>query len=226
MITINKKSLHLICISLTAVVGCGSERLKPEDFKRRERSEVIVQSPPQTQSQEGAAQARPTPSEPSAATPEDLLREAARSGNLAGVKAQADTGVSVDASDPQGRTALQLAAFDGHVDTVAWLIAEKADVNHRDELGRTALMYASTGDNLSTVEALLAAGAEVNLVDQAERFTALMFAAAEGQNAIVSRLMESQADPSMADADGETALNFAQTNGHASVVELLSPAKP
>jgi len=219
-------SSHLSCLFgwlALAVVGCGSERLSPEDFQRRDRDEVIVKTPRSTAQADPAAGPQESVEPPSASNePEDLFREAAMIGNLAEVQAKAKEGVAINAADPQGRTALQLAAFDGHLETVQWLIAEQADVNHRDQFGRTALMYASTADNLTTVEALLDAGATVNLVDQEENFTALMFAAAEGQDAIVRRLLESGADPTLSDADGETAGDFAKANGHAKVLELLS----
>lgn len=223
--------VSLLGMLVLTAAGCGPERLSPDDFKRRERAEVVVDSPASSRS---TVETNPTaPSQPTAppeseempspsSEPEDLFREAALNGNLAEVQAKANDGVSINAADPQGRTALQLAAFDGHLETVQWLITEKADINHRDQFGRTALMYASTGENLATVEALLAAGAEVNLADKEENFTALMFAAAEGQDSIVSRLLESGADASMSDADGETAADFAKENGHAKVVELLS----
>ncbi|TWT95440.1 ankyrin repeat domain-containing protein [Neorhodopirellula pilleata] len=219
-----RQSILLGMLAL-AMAGCGSERLGPDDFKRREREEVIVDSSRRSTPAQPATEATDdAPAAPSG--PEDLFREAALNGDLAAVQAKAQEGVEINAADPQGRTALQLAAFDGHLETVKWLIAEKADINHRDQFGRTALMYASTGDNLATVEALLAAGAEVNLVDKEESFTALMFAAAEGQEAIVRRLLDSDADPTMSDADGETASDFAKANGHAKVLELLSEDVP
>lgn len=198
-------------------IGCAPERLKPEDLKRRDRSEIIVQNPP---AQPPAAPPTEQPQKPP--TKADEFRDAALNGNLAKAKKLAADGIEVDAPDDQGRTALQLASFDGHTETVAWLIQRKAEINHLDQAGRTALMYASTGPNLDTVAGLLAAGAEVNLADKVESFTALMFAAAEGQLEVVERLLLSNADPTMKDADGESAMDFANANGHSRVVELLT----
>ena len=202
-----------VLIALVAT-GCSSERLSPEDFKRRERSEVIVSNDRPTNPQVATRPVQPT-------SPEDTFREAALQGNLSNVQKAIQAGVSVNSADPQGRTALQLAAFDGHTETVDYLISKKADINHRDQSGRTALMYASTGANVATVEALLNADAKIDLVDAEEHFTALMFAAAEGQNAVVKRLLNSGADITLADIDGDTAKSFAKKNGHQSVVDLL-----
>lgn len=206
----------LLGLACGTLVGCAPERLKPEDLKRRDRSEIMVQHPPA----QPTTAPRQQPRQPMGN--EDRFREAAQYGDLAKAKALAAAGVQVDAAGDQGRTALQLASFDGHTETVAWLLKRKAEINHCDEFGRTALMYASTGPNVETVVDLLAAGAEVNLVDKVESFTALMFAAAEGQFEVVEKLLQSEADPTMQDADGETAMDFAKANGHLSVVELLT----
>ncbi|MCM2374961.1 ankyrin repeat domain-containing protein [Aporhodopirellula aestuarii] len=212
--------------ALVSTTGCGPERLKPEDLPRRERDEVIIPAP--TQSEQAMA-GRETPSEPDAAPEPDAdalrdeaFREAAMQGDLNAVKKFAAEGSEIDAVGPGGRTALQLAAFDGHLKTVNWLIDQHAEVNHRDEFGRTALMYAATGPNASTVKALLGAGADIELVDGDEHFNALMFAAAEGQVEVVKILLDGGADRDVKDIDGETAMDFATANGHEAVIELLA----
>ena len=148
------------------------------------------------------------------------LAEAAFQGDTAAVKALlADA--QIDAVDEGGRSALMLAAYDGHADTVSLLCEKKADPNLQDVNQRTALMYAASGPNLPTVEILLAHGAEVNVTDGDEGWTALMFAAAEGHADIVQMLLDKGSSPDIADVDGETALTFATNNGHADVVKLL-----
>ncbi|EMI55755.1 ankyrin repeat domain-containing protein [Rhodopirellula sallentina] len=203
-------------LGLTSV-GCGPERIEPDDFPRREREEVIVSS---AEPEADAPTARSA--EPNTGTGRgDALLDAAMRGELDSVKEIASSGTDIDATGEGGRTALQLAAYDGHLETVEWLIDQHAEIDHRDEFGRTALMYAATGDNASTVKALLAAGADMELVDEDEHFNALMFAAAEGQTKVVQLLLDKGADPSVEDVDGESALDFAKANGHADVVELL-----
>lgn len=66
-----------------------------------------------------------------------------------------------------GTTALQLACFAGHTDTVRALIDRlKADVNRRDEYGWTALHYAAVEGQFNVVELLLGAGVDVRQRDK------------------------------------------------------------
>ncbi|MFG0263852.1 MAG: ankyrin repeat domain-containing protein [Rhodopirellula sp. JB055] len=204
----------LILSSAAGLSGCESKRLSPEDFPRREREEVLAPQAP-----EGMATSDDVPLPE--VSPEDKFREAAMLGDLAGVKRLAGQGVEASSMDEQKRTALQMAAFDGHTPVVEWLLSKEVEVDHRDSFGRTALMYASTADNAETVKLLLDAGAAVDLVDSEEHFSPLMFAAAEGQMAVVELLLEAGADPTKTDIDGETAIDFASSNGHTEVVKRL-----
>lgn len=145
----------------------------------------------------------------------------AREGMLPKVQRGIAQGIDPNTTDEEGHTALMLAAFDGHTNTVKYLLAEGADPNLYDQNGRSALMYAATGPNAATVRALLDAGAQVNAVDKDEQFNALMFAAAEGHADNVQLLLDHGAEKSTADIDGETALDFARANGHTAVAELL-----
>ncbi|WDQ17968.1 ankyrin repeat domain-containing protein [Rhodopirellula sp. P2] len=205
----------VLILGTTAVLsGCESKRLSPEDFPRREREEVLAPQAP-----EGMATSEDVPLPET--SPEDQFREAAMLGDIAGVKRLAGQGVDVSAMDEQQRTAIQMAAFDGHTPVVEWLLSQEVEVDHRDSFGRTALMYASTADNAETVKLLLDAGAAVDLVDSEEHFSPLMFAAAEGQMAVVELLLDAGADPTKKDTDGETAIDFATSNGHTEVVKRL-----
>jgi uncharacterized protein len=121
-----------------------------------------------------------------------------------------------------GRTALMLAAFNGHTDILKVLLNAGAKADLKDELGRTALMYASTGPFPEAVKLLLTNGADPNIVDEVEKFTPLMFAAAEGQLEVVSILLANKADPALKDKDGDTAETFARQNGHDKVADMLS----
>lgn len=68
-------------------------------------------------------------------------------------------GASVSAADPEGRTALHLAALRGHADLVALLAAlSEGMVDAVDADGRTALHVAAASADARTVHALLAAG--------------------------------------------------------------------
>jgi ankyrin repeat protein len=92
-------------------------------------------------------------------------------------------GVSVNAANHEGATALMFASLSDDLPAVTLLLAKGARVNARDREGRTALMYAvqvfsgtTPGPtNAAVVEALLNAGADVNLMDT-EGKTALDYA--------------------------------------------------
>ena len=154
------------------------------------------------------------------ANPSEFL-EAAMRGDQSAVSALIERGIDVNVLDEEGRSALQLASFDGHHEVVTLLLKRGANVDHIDAKGRTALMFASTGPHLETVELLIKAGASLDAIDHEEHFTALMFAAAEGQTEVVKALLRAGADPDLRDVDGDSALTFASQNGHAEVVSLL-----
>jgi len=134
-------------------------------------------------------------------------------------------GTDKNLTGPGGRTAMMLAAFNGHTKVVEMLLDAGARVDTRDAIGRTALMYAATGPNLPTIKLLLEEGARADAVDGQERWTPLMFAAAEGHLHVVKLLLAEGADPDTRDTDGETAADFAARRGHQAVASLLQAAE-
>jgi ankyrin repeat protein len=154
------------------------------------------------------------------------LHEAAFAGNVEEVRRLLEEGTAVDVVDPEGRTALMWASFNGHTAVDALLLEKGAAVNARETNGRTALMYASSGPFAGTVGLLLEKGADANLQGSAEGFTALMTAAAEGQAEVVRVLLAYGADPDLEDVDGDTAESFAIQKGHAQVVVVLRNPPP
>lgn len=152
---------------------------------------------------------------------EEAFRVAAHDGDLATVKALLDQGISYDAIDQDGHTALMFAAFNGHSEIVLSLLDAGADIDFQDYIGRTALLYGATGPFPETVKILLDRGANPNVVDSDEHFTPLMHAAAEGNLEVVKVLIAYGADPSLKDVDGDDAASFALQSGHMQVHEYL-----
>jgi len=83
---------------------------------------------------------------------EQALFESAFLGKLADVERFVGEGATVDALDPESRTAMMFAAFNGHRHVVGYLLTQGAKVDSKDSNGRTALMYASSGPYAETVE--------------------------------------------------------------------------
>jgi ankyrin repeat protein len=65
----------------------------------------------------------------------DPIHDAARNSDLAGVHAELDKGVDVNAKREGRSTFLHYAAFNGHKEIAELLIAKGADVNAKDGIG-------------------------------------------------------------------------------------------
>jgi methionyl-tRNA formyltransferase len=88
---------------------------------------------------------------------------------------QAPTGIPVMLPDLQtenahGWTPLMVAAYNGRVEPLRWLLAAGADPDHQNRRGTTALMYAKSyaqlAGELEPLRVLLAAGARPDVRDQ------------------------------------------------------------
>jgi class 3 adenylate cyclase len=75
-------------------------------------------------------------------------------GDLKSVMSLLDKGISIDALDYNGRTALHLAAERGSLDLVNFLLGQGADHTIKDIFGNTALNLAQKGKHHLEVEAL------------------------------------------------------------------------
>lgn len=62
-------------------------------------------------------------------------------------------------------TALQYAAYRGHLNTVMYLISKGASLNHRDRHHKSVMFYAVTGGQLRVAAYLMEAGASMDTVD-------------------------------------------------------------
>jgi hypothetical protein len=123
----------------------------------------------------------------------ESLSEAARKGDIGAINDLLQNGVSVDAADSKGRTALIDAAAAGQTEAVKVLLQRGAKPNTQDEEGFTALRAASVEGHLETVRALLDGGADVNFKHK-EGLTSLMVAAAKNRTDVVRLLASRGAD--------------------------------
>jgi ankyrin repeat protein len=138
-----------------------------------------------------------------------------------------NTGADINALAAKhgGRTALQAASEEGHVELVQLLLDAGADVNApaAESLGRTALQAASQKGHVELVRLLLDAGAHINASPSYGGVTAIQAAAIKGYIRVVQLLLNSGADVNTAPAffDGRTALEGAAEHGRIDILQLL-----
>ena len=139
--------------------------------------------------------------------PQDLIA-AAGTGDVQAIGKLLALGLSIDATDAQGATALLRAAGNGHAAAVAYLLERGADAAHSANAGATALSAAVSARRGNVVEILLTHGVAVD-----QRLpgggTALMIAAALGFSELAAQLLAHGADVNAKDERGMRALHAA-----------------
>ncbi len=97
-------------------------------------------------------------------TTQEQLWDAARAGDTLALKQALAAGARIDSLDvrrnPNGRRALNWAAWDNRADAVRFLVANGATVNLANITGFTPLHHAAENGSLEAAEALLKAGAD------------------------------------------------------------------
>ena len=154
------------------------------------------------------------------------LMTAARSGNVAAVKALLDRGARLDAREEVlGEQALMWAASENHAEVVTLLLSRGADVNAKSNTltfpkdrfglegvltilpkgGWTPLMYAARDGAPDAARALARGGADINATDP-EGTTALVRAIINSHYDTAAVLIEEGANPNIADSAAMGAL--------------------
>ena len=143
----------------------------------------------------------------------DPIHDAAMNGNLAGVQAELDKGVSVNAKNDYGETPLDMAVwYNGETEVAALL---------RKQGGKHGVINgAAAGGDIEAVKDFLAAGTDVNTKDGWE-WTPLHNAAWWGHKEIVELLLANGAGVNAKNNVGWTPLHMAAINGHNEIVGLL-----
>ena len=131
--------------------------------------------------------------------------------------------LKVDQTNPQGETALMLAAIKGYLDLARALVAKDADVN---KTGWTPLHYAAsgTGDQQPAMLALLLEHHAYIDAGSPNGSTPLMLAAQYGTRASALLLLEEGADPTIKNQLGLTAVDFALRAGRKDLAQQLATA--
>jgi ankyrin repeat protein len=149
------------------------------------------------------------------------LIDAAKAGNVEGVRALLKQRVDVNAALPDGTTALHWAAHTNSTELARLLLAAGANANAANRYGVTPLTLAASSGNAALAEALLKAGADTK-VTVGEGETILMTAARAGNVGTIKALVAHGADVNAAEQwQGQTALVYAATQNHADAVKVL-----
>jgi ankyrin repeat protein len=158
-----------------------------------------------------------------AGTAADLrLVEAAKSGDKQAARSLVKQHVDVNASQPDGATALIWAVYQDDLEMADLLIAASANVNTPNDYGATPLILACANRSGGMVDKLLKARANPNAAAPLSGETALMQCSRTGAVEGVKSLLDHGAKVNPKDQrQGDTALMWAVAKKHADVARVL-----
>jgi ankyrin repeat protein len=152
------------------------------------------------------------------------LVEAVKNGDATSVRALLKQRVDVNATEPDGTTALHWAVKQDDLALVTSLLKSGANAKATNRYGVPPLWLACINGNAAIVEQLLKAGASANSA-LPEGETMLMTAARTGKVDAIKTLLASGADIHARDSYvGQTALMFAAAENNAAAIRLLVEA--
>ena len=132
-----------------------------------------------------------------------------------------EKGIQVNATQPDGATALAFAVYHDNVETVKRLLDAGADPNIANDYGVTPLILASENRSATMVETLLIGGADPNAAMWSGE-TLLMTAARTGFSEAMQMLLDHGADINAQDPRrGQSALMWAISFGYPDMARLL-----
>ena len=152
---------------------------------------------------------------------EPAIVDAAMNGDLKTVRALVRQAVDINATQPDGMTALHWAVERRDLPMMNVLLEAGAKHDLTNRTGARPLYLAATNGDAAAIARLLDAGEDANALLTAEGESVLMLTSQTGNAEAVKILLDRGANPNTQQLRGQTALMWAAAEGHADVVKLL-----
>jgi len=156
--------------------------------------------------------------------PDNDMIEAARDGNIAGIRDALMRGIPVDDGGIDFVPAIVVATDYNHLDAVKYLLSRGANPNRKARDGRTALAVAAQAGRANIVSVLLDNGADPNLVAQ-NSDTPLFIAVRAHRTTVVQLLVQHKVDIGDTDITGRSALDLAEERHYDDIASILREAE-
>ncbi|XP_035703978.1 ankyrin repeat domain-containing protein 17 isoform X5 [Folsomia candida] len=125
------------------------------------------------------------------------------------------------ATESSGETSLSIAAGQGHLEVVEFLLERNASIEHRDKKGCTPLILAADGGHEKVVDRLISQGADVEAQSERTKDTALSLACTKGRYEVVELLLKRGANKEHRNVSDYTPLSLAASGGFVNIIKLL-----